>query len=363
MSDVDLTVILPNYNHARFLPRALDAILSQSARPREVIAVDDASTDGSLRVLDGYARKYPLVQVVRHDANRGAVAALNTGLRLAAARYVYLGAADDYVLPGFFEKTCSLFDRHPDAGLCSAYGSYRVGDGPVEANPSGWSDAPGFLTPDELADRLRHNIPGHCSIVRREPLLKICGLDPVMGWYSDWLANLTVAFRHGACHVPETLAVRVLMPENYSAAAGEQGERHVVVLGAFLDRIMSSAYADVAPYFRRNGAPTYFGPDLLRAAAGRPDRWSPEVLGFLNGFTREQYTGLLADPDPAVRELAEFFLGPFWRRHAEREEQQKNEAIHLRNLLEQARSQIPPPGAVGKLRWLARLAARRVAVR
>src|SRR5439155_10090022 len=129
---------------------------------------------------------------------------------------------------------------------------------------------------------LRHTIPGHATICRRDALLGAGGFHPELAWYCDWFALLTVAFRHGACHVPEMLAVRVLMAENYSAEA-RPGAKNTAVLGAFLDRITSPEYADVAPFFRRNGAATFFGTDLIRAAAGRPDRWQPQVLGFLNG--------------------------------------------------------------------------------
>ena len=122
----------------------------------------------------------------------------------------------------------------------------------------------------------------------------------------------------------------------------------------------SPEYADLAPYFQRNGAATFFGTDLVRAAAKRPDRWEPRILGFLNGFAAEQYEELLSDSDAAVRELAAFFLGPFWRYFAERRLQQENEIIHLRNKLEMAHRQIPPPGALGKLGWLTKSFTRRL---
>jgi glycosyltransferase involved in cell wall biosynthesis len=359
MPTADLSVVLANRNHAQYLPRALDAILAQSVRPREVIALDDASTDDSLRVLGEYAGRDPAVRVVRNERNIGVTRTYNKGLALAAGEYVFLAAADDLFLPGFFEKALAQLDRHPRAGLCSAYDSYQVGDGPIEPNASGWTNAPGYFTPDDVCRLLRHVIPGHATICRREAIARTGGYPPDLEWYSDWFALLTVAFRHGACHVPETLSVRVLLPGSYSSGA-RQGPANVAVLGAFLDRVTSPEYADVAPYFRRNGAATFFGTDLVRAAARRPDRWQPHVLGFLNGFTPEQYEDLLADPDPAVRELAGFFLGPFWRDSVARRQELEAEVQRLREELELTRKRVPPPGAAGKLRWLAGLVARRL---
>lgn len=360
MLHADLSVVLPNYNHARFLPRALDALLGQSLPAREVVVVDDASTDNSVAVIEAYARKHPTVRLVRNERNLGVVGAMNRGTALAAGTYVSYAAADDYVLPGFFAKAFTLLREHPTAGLCCALDSCQFGDGGrIDSNPgSGWGRS-GFFTPDEVCAAIRHVIPGHAVICRRDVLLEAGTFHPDLAWYCDWFALLTVAFRHGACHLPEPLAVRVLMAENYSAAA-KPGARNVAVLGAFLDRVTSAVYADVAPLFRRNGAATFFGTDLLRAAAHRPDRWQPQILGFLNGFAAEQYIEALDDPDPNARELAAFFLGPFWKQTAARRRELEAEIDRLRDELDTTRSRVPPPGATGKLRWLAGLVKKRL---
>ncbi|HEY3789429.1 MAG TPA: glycosyltransferase [Urbifossiella sp.] len=360
MTTADVSLVLANYNHARYLPRALDAILAQSVQPREILAIDDVSTDNSLEVLDGYARRNPHLQVIRNEKNLGVTRNYNKGIGLAKSRYVLLAAADDYLLPGYIEKSMAQLEAHPEAGLSFTYDSYQVGDdGPIEINPSGWCSSPEFFSPEEVCRNMRGGIPGHAVISRRDLLLGVGGFLADLAWYSDWFAFLTIAFRHGACHVPETLAIRVLFDTSYSANS-RHGSKNIEVLKAFFERITSAEFADVAPYFRRNGAATFFGVDLIRAAAKRTDRLEPEILGFLNGFSPEQYEELLVDPDPAVREIAAFFLGPFWRHFAEKRAQKENEIIHLQNKLEQARQQIPPPGALGKLRWLAGLATRRL---
>ncbi len=360
MATADLTVVLANYNHARYLPRALDAILAQSIRPRELLVLDDASTDDSLSILEGYAKRDPLVRLVRNEANRGVVPTYNRGIGLAKSEYVILAAADDYLLPGFIEKCHAQLDQHREAGLCFTYDSYTVGDGgALVINPSGWCESPEYFPPADVCRLVRHCLPGHAVMCRREPLTAVGGFLPELAWYSDWFAFLTVAFRHGACHVPETLAVRTLMPESYSANA-RQGPKNVAVLAAFLERMTTAEFADVAPFFRRNGAATFFGTDLICAAAQRSDRWESHILGFLNGFAPEQYEELLVDPAPAVRELAAFFLGPFWRHFAEKRAQNENEIHRLRDELELTRRQVPPPGAIGKLHWLANSVARRV---
>jgi glycosyltransferase involved in cell wall biosynthesis len=360
MRTADLSVVLPNYNHARFLPRALDAILSQGRPAREVLVIDDASTDDSVSVIEGYAREHPTIRLVRNERNLGVVGAMNRGVELASSTYLLFAAADDYVLPGFFERAFDLLDAHPHAGLCSALDSCQFGEGGrIDPNPrSGWARA-GYFTPDEVCRHLHHTIPGHATICRRDALVNQGCFRPELRWYCDWFALVSVAFRHGACHLPETLAIRVLLPENYSAGA-KPGRENVAVLAAFLDLVTGPEFEDVAPLFRRNGTAAFFGTDLLRAAAKRPDRWRPEVLGFLNGFSPEQYEQLLADPDPAVGELAAFFLGPFWKQAAARWAEREAELERLKDELAATRRMMPPPGVRGKLRWLAGLLRRRL---
>lgn len=357
MQTADLTVVMPNYNHARYLPRSLGAIFAQSLQPREVLVLDDASTDDSIAVIESFARRHSALRLVKNESNCGVVATMNRGLELVRTRYAAYSAADDYVLPGFFEKTVSLLERHPKAGLAFGFDAFQFGDeGRPEPNPDGWPAEARYYSPDEVCRYLRHTIAGHTTIYRVDALRQVGGFDPALAWYCDWFAGLTVAFRHGACHIAEPLAIRVLMDENYSMNARRCGAKNVAALQSFFERIGSPSHADVAPLFRRNGAATYFGPDLLRAAAARSDSWEPHILGFLNGFTREQYRDLLDDPDPRVRELAEFFLGPFWR---VQEEKRIGELQRLQDELEDAKRRIPPPGARGKLKWLAGLVTKR----
>jgi glycosyltransferase involved in cell wall biosynthesis len=128
MRTADLSVVMANRNHARYLPRALDAVLSQSLRPREVIIFDDDSRDDSVPILKDFARRFPCVKIVRNEQHLGVTASYNRGFALATGTYILPAAADDYVLPGFVEKAMSLFERYPQAGLCTANGSCTQGD-------------------------------------------------------------------------------------------------------------------------------------------------------------------------------------------------------------------------------------------
>ena len=77
-----ISVIIPVYNVADYLPQCLDSVLGQNHEDLEVIVVDDGSTDSSGAICDQYAAKDSRVRVI-HQANAGAAAAKNAGLRVA----------------------------------------------------------------------------------------------------------------------------------------------------------------------------------------------------------------------------------------------------------------------------------------
>jgi hypothetical protein len=360
MSVADLSVVIANRNHARHLPRALDAVLSQSVRPREVIVLDDDSSDDSVRVLERYARKHTCVRVVRNERHLGVPATYTRGFSLAMGKYVMPGAADDYILPGFIKKAMREFARYPAAGVCVAFGSWTEGDnGALVVNDPGWCERPTYLTPAELCQRLWHTLPVSAHVVDREALLTAGGYRAELAWYSDWFAFLVVAFRRGVIHLPETLGIHVFRPESYGRNA-RSGPENVRILGALLALLLSAKYADVAPCFRRNGAACHFGPDLLRAAAMRTDRHEPRVLGFLSGFGPEVYEQLAQDADLAVRELATGFLREPWRGLIARRADLEAENRRLVEEIQLTRLRAAPPGALGKLRWAAGLLRRKL---
>jgi len=122
-----LTVVLPNYNHARLIPRALEALFAQDPPPDEIIVVDDGSADDSLNVVAAFAKDHPSLRVLANPTNMGAIATLARGLAAARGRYVYFAAADDWVVPGFFATAIAMLEAHPRAGLFC--GEARLVDG------------------------------------------------------------------------------------------------------------------------------------------------------------------------------------------------------------------------------------------
>lgn len=217
-----LSVVVCNYNHAHYLPESLQAILDQSYRPLEVIVIDDGSTDNSVEVIEGFARKDPIVHLYRNEQNQGVLLSANRGLNLAVGEYIYWGAADDRVCPGFFEKSMEILTQYPQAGLCSALLQLLGEDG----EDKGWVRSPVisqtacFLPPDKVLSTLIQYgfwFTGQTTICRRDAVLhETGGYMPELYHYADHLWIMVVALRHGACFIPEILATWRVLHAGYA---------------------------------------------------------------------------------------------------------------------------------------------------
>jgi glycosyltransferase involved in cell wall biosynthesis len=102
------SVIIPNYNYARFLPRAIDSVLHQTMTDWELIVVDDGSKDDSRAVLTSYGNRLQAV----FQENAGVSVARNHGARLARGQFLLFFDADDRLLPDALEKFQQAMHAH-----------------------------------------------------------------------------------------------------------------------------------------------------------------------------------------------------------------------------------------------------------
>lgn len=103
-----LSIIVPVYNTAAFLPRCLESLIGQTYRNLEIICVDDGSTDGSAAILDEYAAKDVRIKVI-HQENAGVSAARNRGLDAATGELVAFVDADDWLEANTYETAVQAF--------------------------------------------------------------------------------------------------------------------------------------------------------------------------------------------------------------------------------------------------------------
>lgn len=120
----EVSVIVPNYNHAPYLAQRIDSILAQTWRDFELILLDDRSTDDSWTVLERYRDRPEVAHLIRNDANSGSpFKQWEKGIGLARGRYVWIAESDDWCEPTFLETVLEGLRADPDCvlGYCQAY--------------------------------------------------------------------------------------------------------------------------------------------------------------------------------------------------------------------------------------------------
>jgi hypothetical protein len=106
MSSPLISIVVLNYNYARFLPRSVGSALAQDYPNKEVIVVDDASTDDSAEVIAGFGAS---VTAVLQPLNKGQGAAMNAGFKAAKGELVFFLDADDHLYPHALSKVVSVW--------------------------------------------------------------------------------------------------------------------------------------------------------------------------------------------------------------------------------------------------------------
>ncbi|WP_110665717.1 glycosyltransferase [Salinicola halophilus] len=113
-STARVSVIIPVYNAARTLPTALESLLAQSHRDLEILVSDDASTDETVAVAEGYAARDARIKVLRNPVNQGPYAARNHALNHCTGDYVTTHDADDWSHPRKIELQAAQLDANPE---------------------------------------------------------------------------------------------------------------------------------------------------------------------------------------------------------------------------------------------------------
>ncbi|HEV8548680.1 MAG TPA: glycosyltransferase [Polyangiaceae bacterium] len=250
-----VSVILPNYNYARYLRECVRSVLRQTHRNFEVLYVDDASTDDSHAVIETF-RGDPKLTILEHRQNSGTVyRRWNEGAREAKGDWLWFPNADDAMTPRFLEVLTALGERDPRVALVHCRNLRIDGLGRLIGN--GWDGQA------ELVARLEHDYveQGHAEVVhlsggcyltsassliiRRDAFLAAGGFDERLWGCADYDLYLRLLHEHDIAYTTEPLAYYRIHGENTTKTT-----RH----GVFF---LSQAYCLAMVLARMNGDRRY----------------------------------------------------------------------------------------------------------
>lgn len=139
-----VSVVIATHNRAELLPKAVESVLRQSLQDFEIVVVDDASVDGTPRVLEQLAARDGRLRFVRSDENLGAGGARNLGFAAARGEFVAVLDDDERAEPDRLERQVSFLDEHPQ--VAAVFSAIRWVDG----NDETLRLSPGPILRDEL---------------------------------------------------------------------------------------------------------------------------------------------------------------------------------------------------------------------
>lgn len=115
---ISVSVILPNYNHARFLTQRIESILNQTFQDFELIILDDCSADNSREIIEKYRNHPKVSHIVYNKINSGSpFKQWNKGVQLAKGKYIWIAESDDYCSKDLLAKLVPLLDMKPSVGV------------------------------------------------------------------------------------------------------------------------------------------------------------------------------------------------------------------------------------------------------
>jgi hypothetical protein len=205
-----VSVIIPSFNHARYIRECIDSVFCQTFKDFEVIVVDDGSSDESLDILRSFGNRIRLIE----QSNRGTQAARNRGLQLAKGKYIALLDSDDGWLPNKLEVQIDALSRQPEIGLLYSFCHTINADG--SRRKKEWHYGKPIDHPNGALAQLLQEcfIPALTVVFRRQCIDEVGYFDEELLGSGDWDMWIRIAAKYPIACVNEPLALYRLHTTN-----------------------------------------------------------------------------------------------------------------------------------------------------
>jgi glycosyltransferase involved in cell wall biosynthesis len=188
-----VSVVVPCYQHGRYLPEAIESVLAQDYPEKEVIVVNDGSPDDTAAV----ARRFGDDVVYLEQPHRGPSAARNAGIRVASGDYIALLDADDVLLPGSLSLRAAVLDAEPSVGLVSG-ASLEFDESGIRGQRRGPPSPHNFRW-----ETVRFNEAMGAVMLRRDCLARFGGFDEELDAAEDWMCWVHVSLYADMIHLTQ----------------------------------------------------------------------------------------------------------------------------------------------------------------
>jgi glycosyltransferase involved in cell wall biosynthesis len=289
------------FNHERYVAAALDSALEQTHENLEIVAVDDASSDSTPEILEGYARRHPgRIRVCLGAESVGPCSRRNQALRMARGELICWLDSDDLWMPRKVEKQVAVMLSRPEVGL--VYTDFQAFDSDSGATLP-WGDT-GPRTGDDLVSLFVEGcFIGSLTIMFRRRILEERGLrlrDRDWAYGDDYQLHLLAALGWELVRIDEVLALYRRHSRNSSQRVGNDHLKRIGLLREFLREFpearsrlgrqrrigFANHYFLASSYEREQGSRGRALLHLLQASLRDPVRALRGALSTLAAFAR-----------------------------------------------------------------------------
>jgi glycosyltransferase involved in cell wall biosynthesis len=228
-----VSVVLPTYNRAHLLRRAIQSILSQTYQNFEVIVVDDCSRDNTEEVVKRFCDER--IRYVRNKERKGAPFSRNVGIKVARGEYVAFQDSDDEWLPKKLEKQVDVFKNSPKE-VGAVYTSFWwIGEGrkvrvPQSNYRRSGEDIHGILLETNF-------ITTSAAMVKKECFEKAGLFDETLPRLQDWDLWIRISIYYRFKHIDEPLVIRYLQPDSISRNIDAHIQAQKLILEKYFEEI------------------------------------------------------------------------------------------------------------------------------
>ncbi len=211
VTSLKVSVIIPVYNQAQFIDKAIESVLKQSYQNFEIIVVNDGSTDNTEAIVKGFIDFR--IRYICHSDNRGISAARNTGIRASRGEYIALLDADDEFLPEKLDMQVKLLQSEPsDVGVVCAWSFNMDKDGNYISKRY-LPRKEGYIFEGLLSTNYM-SVPA--LLIRRECFEKVGLFDSSLDGQEDWDMWIRIAKYYKFSLIKIPLAKRRIHPNRIS---------------------------------------------------------------------------------------------------------------------------------------------------
>lgn len=229
-----VSVIVPNYNHADFLPQRINSILGQTFQDFELILLDDHSADESQSILAKYADDPRVIMKFNEVNSGGTFRQWNRGVRMAHGEYVWIAESDDYADEKLLQRLVAVLDADPELVFvnCRSWRVYAdrldgyADSGLVDLDRDKWTNDFNADGQEECRNYFVYLNPvvNASSVLFRKAIYELVGgADESLRFCGDWKLWAAMALRGRVAHVREPLNYYRVHDATVTAESAREG--------------------------------------------------------------------------------------------------------------------------------------------